>query len=65
VLHRTKYTERPKIGDWSALSDKVPRTLRTRNENEERGTSVKATWNVEGYIADRRSFDAWNVFPTI
>jgi hypothetical protein len=47
------------------LSDKVPGTLGTRNGNEERGTSVKATWNVEGYTADRRSFDAWNVFPTI
>jgi hypothetical protein len=47
------------------LSDKVPGTLGTRNGNEEHGTSVKATWNVEGYTADPRSFDAWNVFPTI
>jgi hypothetical protein len=47
------------------LSDKVPGTLGMRNGNEERGTSVKATWNVEGYTDDRRSFDAWNVFPTI
>jgi hypothetical protein len=47
------------------LSHKVPDTLGTRNGNEERGTSVKATWNVEGYTANPRSFDAWNVFPTI
>jgi hypothetical protein len=47
------------------LSHKVPRTLGMRNGNEERGTSVKATWNVEGYTADPRSFDEWNMFPTI
>jgi hypothetical protein len=33
--------------------------------NEEHGTSVKVTWNVEGYTADPRSFDKWNMFPTI
>jgi hypothetical protein len=55
----------PSAQQGSALSDKVPGTLGTRNGNEEHGTSVKATWNVEGYTADRRSFDEWNVFPTI
>jgi hypothetical protein len=61
----SRQTIRGNGADGPRLSDKVPGTLGTRNGNEERGTSVKATWNVEGYTADPRSFDAWNVFPTI
>jgi hypothetical protein len=53
------------MAERADLSHKVPGTLGMRNGNEEHGMSVKATWNGDGYTADPRSFDKWNMFPTI
>jgi hypothetical protein len=42
------------LNPFLVLSHKVPGTLGTRNGNEEHDTSVKATWNGDGYTADPR-----------